>query len=49
MPLQIFCGTVKERKALEGILFQLLWLVVLTGVGKIAMQRAIRRVVVQGG
>lgn len=49
MPLQIFCGNISGRAALEGVCFQLFWFVVLLAAGKLFMRQALTRVVVQGG
>ncbi len=49
MPLLIYSGKVVGVGALSGIVFQILWLMVLVAVGKFSMGRALRRVTVQGG
>jgi len=49
MPLLIFSGYVYGMAALRGIGLQVLWLVVLTAVGRYWMSRALKRVVTQGG
>lgn len=49
IPLQIFSGTITGVEIYYSILFQLFWLAVLILFGKIAMQHALERVVVQGG
>ncbi len=49
MPLQIFCGNVIGTDALKGIVFQLFWLAALIVVGRVAMEVATKRVIVQGG
>lgn len=48
-PFQIYVGTIKPEEALGPLLLQLIWLVILVGVGWILMSRALKRVVVQGG
>jgi ABC-2 type transport system permease protein len=49
MPLRIYSGDIAGAAAARGIGLQLFWLVVLVVVGRLAMRRALRRVVVQGG
>ena len=49
MPLRIYSGNIAGADALRGVAFQLIWLVVLITVGKIAMDRALHKVIVQGG
>lgn len=49
MPLQIYSGSVAGREAWQGLVFQALWLAALVWLGRMAMRRALRRVVVQGG
>jgi len=48
-PFRVFSGHIPKEAALSGILVQLIWLALLLGFGKFAMNRALRRVVVQGG
>ncbi|MCL2136848.1 MAG: ABC transporter permease [Coriobacteriia bacterium] len=49
MPLRIYSGNISGNDTLTGILLQLFWLVALVLVGRLAMQRALGKVVVQGG
>ena len=49
MPLQIFAGTVSKSEAVYGIIFQLGWLAVLYILGRLFMQQALKRVIIQGG
>ena len=49
MPLLIFSGHVYGEAALRGIGLQVFWLIVLVGVGRFWMSRALARVVAQGG
>lgn len=49
MPLRIYSGNIAGADAIKGIVFQVIWLVVLILVGKLAMQRSIKKVIVQGG
>lgn len=48
-PFRVFSGHIAVQEALFGISVQLVWLVGLILLGKFLMQRALRRVVVQGG
>ena len=49
MPLRIYTGNIAGVEALRGIALQVFWLVALFVIGRIAIGRALRRVVVQGG
>ena len=49
MPLRIYSGNIVRADALNGILFQIIWLVLLVAAGKLLMRRALRKVIVQGG
>jgi len=49
MPLRIYSGNIAGVDALNGVLFQIFWLVLLVSVGKILIHRALRKVIVQGG
>jgi ABC-2 type transport system permease protein len=48
-PLLIYSGNIVGIDILKSITFQLFWLVVLIFIGQIAMQRALKKVIVQGG
>jgi len=48
-PFRIFTGDIPKSRAAAGIAAQAAWLAVLVAFGKIAMDKALRRVVVQGG
>ena len=49
MPLRIYSGSIAGADALRGIAFQACWLLALWFMGRFAMGRALRRVIVQGG
>jgi ABC-2 type transport system permease protein len=49
MPLRIYSGNIAGPEALRGLLLQVLWLVALWLIGRLAMGRALKKVVVQGG
>ena len=49
MPLRIYSGNIVGMDVFYGMGLQLFWLVILVMLGKIAMNKALRRVVVQGG
>ena len=49
MPLRIYNGNIAGADMWRGIAFQLFWLAVLTLAGRIAMNKALSKVVVQGG
>lgn len=48
-PLLIYSGNLVGKDAVMGILFQVLWLIVLVVLGKTVMSLSLKRVVVQGG
>jgi len=48
-PFRVFSGHIGYHEALSGIMVQLVWLICLILLGKLAMRRALTRVVVQGG
>jgi len=49
MPLRIYSGNIAGIDILYGLGLQLFWLIILVMLGKLAMKKALRRVVVQGG
>jgi len=49
MPLRIYSGNIAGVDAWRGIALQLFWLTVLVIAGQLAMRRALKKVVVQGG
>ena len=49
MPLRIYSGNIAGRDALNGLALQVFWLVALSLAGRYAMNRALKKVVVQGG
>ena len=48
-PFRVFTGNLSNAEAVEGLLYQLLWLAALIVIGQVTMNRALKRVVVQGG
>jgi ABC-2 type transport system permease protein len=48
-PFRVYSGHIPYHDALTGILIQLIWLAALIGIGRLAMAKALRQVVVQGG
>ena len=48
-PFLIYTGHIGGREALEAILLQGVWLVLLVGIGRVWIRHATRRVVLQGG
>lgn len=48
-PLLIYSGNLQGKDAVQGIVFQMIWLVALIILGKILMSVSLKRVVVQGG
>jgi len=49
MPLRIYSGSIAGADALWGLGLQVFWLVTLVFFGKLAMKKALRKVIVQGG
>jgi ABC-2 type transport system permease protein len=49
MPLQIYSGNIAGIAAVKGVVFQFFWLAALFFIGRLAMCRALKKVVVQGG
>lgn len=49
VPLRIYGGDIAGMQALQAILLQIFWLVVIVGIGWALMQKALKQVVVQGG
>lgn len=48
-PFRVYSGNIPQQQACAGLFAQLAWLAVLAGLGHFALQKALRRVVVQGG
>lgn len=49
MPLRIYSGNITGNDVLAGITLQVFWLAVMVCVGRLLMNRALKRVVIQGG
>ena len=49
MPLRIYSGNIIGTGAIMGIALQMFWLAVLLLIGRIAMNQALKKVIVQGG
>ncbi|WP_257351058.1 ABC transporter permease [Pseudalkalibacillus decolorationis] len=48
-PFRVYSGHIPQDEALMGILLQLVWLAILVLLGRIALNKALQKVVVQGG
>ncbi|PGL70202.1 ABC transporter permease [Bacillus sp. AFS055030] len=48
-PFRVYSGNIPQTEAVIGIVIQIIWLVLLIWLGRIAFNKALRRVVVQGG
>jgi ABC-2 type transport system permease protein len=48
-PFRVYSGHIPQDEAIIGLLVQLCWLVFLVWLGRVALNEALRRVVVQGG
>ena len=49
LPFRIYAGNIGTREALISIGVQLVWIVVIIGLGRLWMNKALRRIVIQGG
>jgi ABC-2 type transport system permease protein len=49
MPLRIYSGNIAGADALRGIVLQVFWLAALLLIGRLAMNRALNKVIVHGG
>jgi ABC-2 type transport system permease protein len=49
MPLRIFNGDISGNAAINGIILQLFWLIILILIGRFLMSQALKKVIVQGG
>lgn len=49
IPFRIYSGNITGTALRSSVLLQIFWLILLTALGKAAMRRALRRVIVQGG
>jgi ABC-2 type transport system permease protein len=49
LPFRIYAGNIGLREALISIAVQLIWIVIIVGLGRLWMKKALTRVVVQGG
>ena len=49
MPLRVYSGNIAGAEAVQGVLIQIAWFVVLVIIGKLLMKNALKKVVVQGG
>ncbi len=49
LPFRIYSGHILMKQALTGIMVQILWLSGLIFLGRIALRKALRRIIIQGG
>lgn len=49
LPFRIYAGNIGTKEAYYSILVQIIWIIVLVTIGKLWMNRALKKVVVQGG
>ena len=49
LPFRIYVGNISIEKGLEGVLIQIIWIVLMIGFGHFLMRKNLERVVVQGG
>ncbi len=49
VPLLVYSGNIKGVEAIEGIVFQIVWLIILVIIGQLLMRRSLKKVVVLGG
>jgi ABC-2 type transport system permease protein len=48
-PFRVYSGHIPQQEAIIGIVSQLIWLLILVWLGRLAMNKALKRLVVQGG
>jgi ABC-2 type transport system permease protein len=48
-PFRVYSGHIPQNEAIIGIFEQFVWLMILVWLGRAAMNKVLRRVVVQGG
>ena len=49
LPFRIYVGNISVEKGIEGILLQMIWIIIMIGFGHLLMKKNLQRVVVQGG
>ncbi|MGI6577363.1 MAG: ABC transporter permease [Eubacteriales bacterium] len=49
LPFRIYSGNIAGTEMIKGVVLQIFWLVALVLIGKLWMNRALKRVVIQGG
>ena len=49
LPFRIYVGNIGIEQGIEGLLIQLIWIIILMLLGYILMQKSLKKVVVQGG
>jgi ABC-2 type transport system permease protein len=49
MPLRIYSGNIAGMDAVNGVVFQVVWLIILVTLGRVLLNRSLRKVIVQGG
>ena len=49
LPFRIYVGNISINNSIYGIVIQLIWLIIITSLGVILLNKSMRRVVVQGG
>lgn len=49
LPFRIYVGNISVEKGIEGILLQMIWIIIMVGFGHLLMKKNLQRVVVQGG
>lgn len=48
-PFRVYSGHIPQNEALTGLFIQLIWLIVLVWLGRMALNKALRKIIVQGG
>lgn len=49
LPFRIYVGNIGIKLGLQGLILQIIWIIVIMILGYILMKKALKRVVVQGG
>ena len=48
-PFRFYVGNISQSEALYSILIQIIWIIILFFLGKLLMEKALKKAVIQGG
>ena len=49
LPFRIYVGNIELKEGLYGMIIQIIWVILLIGLGYLLMKKSLKKVVVQGG